>query len=96
MAIDFHMAMIHVQVDNNIVEDIILDGRSSVNIVMEELQKWLGFFSPKPTLYTLWMVDQTITKLVGLIKDLKILIHGIPYTTMFKVMKNSVLDSNYS
>jgi hypothetical protein len=53
MAIDFHMAMIHVQVDNNIVEDIILDGRSSMNVVMEELQKWLGFFSPKPTLYTL-------------------------------------------
>jgi hypothetical protein len=43
------------------------------------------------------MVDQTITKLViGLIKDFKILIHGIPYTTMFTVMKNSVLDSNYS
>jgi len=42
------------------------------------------------------MVDQTITKLVGLIKDLKILIHGIPYTKMFTIMKNSVFDSNYS
>jgi hypothetical protein len=39
MAIDFHMAMIQVQVDNNIVEDVILDGRSTVNIMMEELQK---------------------------------------------------------
>jgi len=41
-------------------------------------------------------VDQTITKLVGLIKDLKIHIHGIPYIVMFMVMKNNVLDSNYS
>jgi hypothetical protein len=39
MVIDFHMAMIQVQVDNNIVEDVILDGRSTVNIMMEELQK---------------------------------------------------------
>jgi hypothetical protein len=83
-------------VDNNIVEDVILDGRSTVNIMMEELQKWLGFFNPKPTLSTLKMVDQTITKLVGLIKDLKILIHGIPYIATFTIMKNNVLDSNYS
>jgi hypothetical protein len=39
MAIDLHMAMIQVQVDNNIVEGVILDGRSSVNIMTEELQK---------------------------------------------------------
>jgi hypothetical protein len=42
------------------------------------------------------MAYQTITKSVGLIKDLKILIHGIPYITTFTVMKNNVLDSNYS
>jgi hypothetical protein len=42
------------------------------------------------------MADQTITKPVGFIKDFKILIHGIPYITMFMVMKNSVLDSSYS
>jgi hypothetical protein len=42
------------------------------------------------------MADQTITRLVGLIKDLKIHIHGIPYITTFMVMKNNVLDSNYS
>jgi hypothetical protein len=42
------------------------------------------------------MVDQTITKPVGLIMDIKILIHGIPYITTFMVMKHNVLDSKYS
>jgi len=42
------------------------------------------------------MVDQTISKLVGPTKDLKIHIHGIPYIVMFMAMKNNVLDSSYS
>jgi hypothetical protein len=42
------------------------------------------------------MVDQTITKPLGLIKDLKILVHGIPYAMAFTVIQSNVLDSNYS
>jgi len=42
------------------------------------------------------MANQTITKPIGFIKDIKILIHGIPYIATFIVMKNNVLDSNYS
>jgi hypothetical protein len=41
------------------------------------------------------MVDQTITKPVGLIRDLKIYVHGILYITMFIVFQNSVVDSSY-
>ncbi len=41
------------------------------------------------------MVDQTITKPLGLIKDPKILIHGIPYAMTFIVIQSSVLDSSY-
>jgi len=33
---------------------------------------------------------------VGLIKDLKIYVHGIPYITIFIVFHNSVVDSSYS
>jgi hypothetical protein len=67
-----------------------------MNIMTKELWKWLGLPSPKPTLNTLRMANQTITKLIGLIKDLKINIHGIPYIATFIVMKNIILDSNYS
>jgi hypothetical protein len=41
------------------------------------------------------MVYQTITKPLNLIKDLRILVHGIPYAMNFIVIQSSVLDSNY-
>jgi hypothetical protein len=41
------------------------------------------------------MVDQTIIKPLGLIKDLIILFHGIPYAMTFTIIQNSVLDSSY-
>jgi hypothetical protein len=42
------------------------------------------------------MINQTIAKPLGLIKDLKILVHGIPYAATFIIMQSSVLNSNYS
>jgi hypothetical protein len=42
------------------------------------------------------MANQTTTKPVGLIKDLKIFVHGIPYITTFIVLQNNVVDYNYS
>jgi hypothetical protein len=42
------------------------------------------------------MADQTIAKPFGLIGDLKIFVHGIPYMVTFIVINNIVLDSSYS
>jgi hypothetical protein len=42
------------------------------------------------------MANQTTTKLVGLIRDLKIYVHDIPYITMFIILQNSVVNSSYS
>jgi hypothetical protein len=42
------------------------------------------------------MANQTIAKPLGLIRDVTIFVHGIPYTITFTVINNSVLDSNYS
>jgi hypothetical protein len=42
------------------------------------------------------MVDQTIAKLLGLIKDFRILVHGTPYVMTFIVIQSSVLDFSYS
>jgi len=78
VAIDPHMVVIQIQVGKNMVENVLLDGGSSVNITTKELWKWLGLPNLKPTSYTLWMAYQTNIKPIGLIKDLKIHIHGIP------------------
>jgi len=56
----------------------------------------LGLPKPKPTPYNLKMANQTTTKLMGLIRDLKIYVHGILYIIMFIIFHNSVENSNYS
>jgi hypothetical protein len=56
----------------------------------------LGLSKPIPMLYNLHMVNQTIAKPLNLIRDLKIFVHGIPYTITFIVINSNVMDSNYS
>jgi hypothetical protein len=56
----------------------------------------LGLPKLKPAPYNLKMVDQTTTKPVGLIKDLKIYVHDIFNIIMFIVLQNNVVDFSYS
>jgi hypothetical protein len=65
---------------------MLLDGGSRVNIITEKLRVQLGLSKLKPTPYDLHLADQTIAKPLGLIKDLRILVHGIPYAVTFIVI----------
>jgi len=56
----------------------------------------LGLLKPKPAPYDMRMANQRTTKLMGLIKNLKIYVHGIPYITTFTIFQNNVVDYNYS
>jgi hypothetical protein len=56
----------------------------------------LGLPKPKPTPYNMRMANQTTTKPMGLIRDLKIYVHGIPYITIYIVLQNNVIDFSYS
>ncbi len=56
----------------------------------------MGLPKPKHTPYNMRMADQTTTKPMGFIKDLKIYVHGVPYIITFIILLNSVVDSNYS
>jgi len=42
------------------------------------------------------MANQTTTKLIELIKNLKIYVHGIPYIVTFTIQYNIVVDFCYS
>jgi len=42
------------------------------------------------------MPYRTTTKLVGLIRNMKIYVHGIPYIIAFIILQNNVVDSSYS
>ncbi len=45
--------------------------------------------------FNLHMVDQTIAKLLGLIRVLKIFVQGIPYIVTFIVINSNVPNSSY-
>jgi hypothetical protein len=64
---------------------VLLDGGSRVNIITEQLKLRLGLPKPKPAPYNLRKANQTTTKQVGLIRDLKIYVHDILYIITFSV-----------
>jgi hypothetical protein len=89
------MAIIHVQVGKKFIENALLDGAYGVNIITKKLRVQIGLLKPKLGPYNLHMADQTIAKPIGLIKDLKSLVHIIPYVVTFIVIHSSVLDYSY-
>jgi hypothetical protein len=95
VVIDHQMAVIQVQVGKNFIDDVLNDGGSGVNIIIENLKVQLGFSKLNPTPYNLHMAYQTIAKPLGLIKDLKIFVH-IPYALTFIVIDHNVLNFSYS
>jgi hypothetical protein len=53
--IDNHMAINQVQIGKNIIKDVLLDGGSRVNIIIEQLKLRLGLPKFKPAPYNLRM-----------------------------------------
>jgi hypothetical protein len=51
------MVVIQVQVGKNIIEDVLLDGGASVNIIIKNIITKLGLPKPRPTPYHLKMAD---------------------------------------
>jgi len=80
------MIDIQVQIGKKIVKNFLLKGRSSINIIIEQLRLKLGLPKPKPTPYNLRTLDQTIKKQMGLIHDVKTNVHDIPYVITSTVL----------
>jgi hypothetical protein len=81
-----------VQIGKKIIEDVLLNGRLGMNIVTKHLKTNLGLF--KPSLYNLRMSNHTTTKLVGLIRDMKMYAHGITNIVTFTILQNNVANSS--
>jgi hypothetical protein len=73
-----------------------LDGGSGVNIITKQPKTRLGLRKPKLTPYNLQMGNQITTKPIGLIRDLNMYVHGIPYITTFTNIYNIIVDFSYS
>jgi hypothetical protein len=90
------MVVIQVQVGKNIVEDVLLDEKASVNIITKNLKTKLNLPKPRPVPYHFKMVDHSMIRPLGIIRNLNIHIHGIPYVATFTVLQNNVVNFNYS
>jgi hypothetical protein len=88
--VDNLMVVIQVQVGKNIVEDVLLDGGASVNIIIKNLITKLSLPKPRRTPYYLRMVNQSMIRPLGIIINLKIHIHGTPYVTTFTILRNNL------
>ncbi len=75
---------------------MLIDGGFEINIITKNLKVQLGLSMPNPMPYNLHMENQTIAKPLGLIRDLKIFVNGIPNTITFIVINNNVLKTSYS
>ena len=95
-AIDKHMLVISICIGKNVVDDVLLDGGSEVNVITEEERCRLGL--PKPSLapFNLKMANRTIAKPTGLLRDVKIHIHSIPYIMTLTVIDCQTIKSDYS
>jgi hypothetical protein len=80
-----------VEVGKNFNDDVFIDGGSGISFITKNLWIQLGMSKPNWSPYNLRMANQPIAKPLGLIRDLKIFVHGIPYTITFIVINNSVL-----
>ena len=95
-AIDKHMPVISICIGKNIVDDVLLDGGSGVNVITKEERRKLGL--PKPSLasFNLKMANGTIAKPTGLLRDVMIHIHGIPFIVTLTVIDCQTIKSDYS
>jgi hypothetical protein len=63
VTINPHMAIIQIWIGKNFIEDVILDGGYTVNIILVELRKPLGLSNPKLAPYNPRMAYQTMAKM---------------------------------
>ena len=95
-AIDEHMPVISICIGKNIVHDVLLDGGLGVNVITEEERRRLGLPKPSRAPFNLKMANRTITKPTGLLRDVKIHIHAIPYIVSLTVIDCQTIKSDYS
>jgi hypothetical protein len=95
IVVNNQMVVIQVQVGKNNIEDVMLDGRTNVNIIINNFITNLGLPKPRPIPYHLRMVGWSMNTPLIIIINLKIHIHGIPYVATFTVLQNNAVDFNY-
>ena len=94
--VDRGLPIITIQVGKETLENVLLDEGSGANLIIEEERIWMGMQTPLPALYQLCMVNQVLAQPVGLIWNVRIYIHGIPYFITLTVIWNKKVNEAYN
>lgn len=94
--VDRELPVLTVQIGSGTLDNVLLDGGSGVNLITEEERKRLGLKNPQSAPFRLRMADQTVVDPVGMIRTVKIHIHGIPYLITLTIIKNKEVNEAYS
>lgn len=73
-----------------------LDGGSSVNVITKRLRHHLGLLPPKSAHFHVKMGDYSMNRPLGVVRNLRIRIHGIPYTISFMVIDTKSDNPTYT
>jgi hypothetical protein len=95
-SVDHQIEAIVVHVGKNMVDNVLLDGGSRVNVIVDGLRRKLGLPPPQPIPFNFKMVDFSFNKPLGIVPNIKIKIHGILYIVTFMVMNNKTINPTYS
>jgi hypothetical protein len=79
MIFDKIMPIVQVSTKNYEIMDVLLDGDSRVNVILEHLRRKLRLKKPHSIPFMVRMVDQWKVQLVGLIQNLKIKFAGCTF-----------------
>lgn len=85
--VDMHKPVITLMIGRTTVTDVLLDRGLGLNVITEEECKQIGFPKPTPAPFKFKMADGKLSQPLGLLKDVKIQIHGIPYTVTLTLIK---------
>ncbi len=77
------------------VDDVLLDGGSGVNAIIDGLRWKLRLLPPQLAPFNLRMADFLFNKPLRIVPSILIKIHGIPYIIAFMVMTNKVVNNIY-
>jgi hypothetical protein len=90
------MPVISIHIGWNTIHDVLLDGGSGMNVMTVEERRHLGLAKPSLVPYNLKMADASIVKPVGLLRDIRIHIHNIPYTMTLTIINCATIKSDDS
>jgi hypothetical protein len=78
------------------LENVLLDGRSRVNLIIEEERIRLGMQIKFPALHRLHMVDQAIVQPIGINWNVRTHINGILFFIMLMAIWNKEVHEAYN